>query len=105
MPEGRDHRKINAISHGDDDVAWLGIHRLDFRVVRWIDFPNAGTLIDDLGLVITKTIHLVGKFFIGRPAHDDTHQFLASKLHASNRHRVRTDDADRRTHHSCNAGP
>ncbi len=94
-PEGCDHRKIDAVSHGDDDVARFGVHRIDFRVVRRIDFPNAGTLIDDLGLVIAKSIHLVGKSFVGRPPHDDAHQFLASELHVSYRHRRATGGAGR----------
>ena len=115
-PEGRYHRKINAVPHGDNDVAGIGIHRLDFRVTRRIDFPDPGALIDDLGLVITKAIHLVRNFLVGRLTHDDTHQFLAPKLYATYRDRARrtaligeriitvTSPHDRRLESACFGG-
>ena len=63
-PEGRDHRKIDAISHGDERSRGSAFTAVDFRVVRRIDFPDAGLLIDDLGLIIAEAVDLVGKFVV-----------------------------------------
>ena len=65
-PEGRDNGKIEAISHCHEQITRFAVHRVDFVMVAWIHFADAGLLIDDLGLIVAEAVEFVGDFVVRR---------------------------------------
>src|SRR5437764_12574082 len=79
--KGGNHCKIDVVSYGDKLRAVLRIQFGNRGLITWIDFGNAGVLIDNLRFVIAHLLDLVGDLVEVCPAHDDANQFLAANPH------------------------
>src|SRR6267143_3942049 len=79
----RNHGKIDVVSYGDKLRAVLRIQFGNRGLITWIDFGNAGVLIDNLRFVIAHLLDLVGDLVEVCLPDDYANQFCATEFNSS----------------------
>ena len=88
-PKRRDDGKIEAISHGHEQITSFAVDGLDLVVVARIHFADPRLLIDDLRLVVAEAVEFMGEFVVRQLADDDADHLFASNLDAVDTNGVR----------------
>src|SRR5437016_11330080 len=78
----RNHCKIDVVSYGDKLRAVLRIQFGNRGLITWIDFGNAGVLIDNLRFVIAHLLDLVGDLVEVCLSDDYSNQFCAPEFNS-----------------------